>query len=198
MKIVRLSQHPEYCDEIAKHTYKMWSKEYKILMKLDNEAEWAYKLKTIYSLDGVYPMSFVAIDDNKQFLGFLVVENNSIFKGQKLWLSNIYVLPEYRNKGVAKAMINGVCEVLKTKYGVSKVYLWYYDTKMTSFYENLGFEYVDSYQYDEFNLKIMKKEIIPPSDPLIKPVHIIGLFVLILIVYFFRRKTKNVIVGNPT
>jgi GNAT superfamily N-acetyltransferase len=68
---------------------------------------------------------------------YLLDENSNKF--DTLWLSDVFVYPEYRSKGVAKTLIN----MAKSNglYIESKLYLCC-ETHLIKFYENQGFELI--------------------------------------------------------
>jgi GNAT superfamily N-acetyltransferase len=201
MKVVKLSQYPQYCEDIAKHTFSEWPEQYKNIANIKSEGDWLKILKTMYTIDGVWPMAYVAIGRQNQFVAFLSVELNNEVKitpHNSIWLCNIFVVPKYRNHGVATGLVNAVCNILITKYSAKEVYLWYDDKSLTTFYEKLGFHTFSQYPYKSYQMTIAKKVLDTPMQSMIQPVHIIGLFTLLLIIYFFRRKGKNVVIGNPS
>ena len=55
------------------------------------------------------------------------------------WLSYVYVLPEYRYKGIANKMITWYLEHVK----IRPLYLWC-KHKLESFYGKFGFEVIDN------------------------------------------------------
>ncbi len=55
------------------------------------------------------------------------------------WLSYVYVLPEYRHKGIANKMITWYLEHVK----IRPLYLWC-KHKLESFYSKFGFEVIDN------------------------------------------------------
>ena len=107
--------------------------------------EWGYtevgKKDLEYFLNEQY--IYVAEDDEK-IVGFITGE---IFK-KKAWynvqlgsINNIFVLEEYRNKGIGKALMQTMIDALK-EVGITNIQLDTYNknSKAIKFYERLGFE----------------------------------------------------------
>lgn len=109
------------------------------------ETEWGYtevgKKDLEYFLNEQY--IYVA-EENEKIVGFITAE---IFK-KKAWytvqlgsINNIFVLEEYRNQGIGKALMKTAIEALK-EAGITNIQLDTYNKNSNSikFYEGLGFE----------------------------------------------------------
>lgn len=198
MKLSHLSARPDLCDEIAKLLYAEWSPYY-ILGKIDSIEKLSETLRTNYTKINYYPMGFV-VTDNDKLVAYASVGINSAIKEEldlleekpktpqnpKIWLADVYIVKAYRNKGISKEMINNIINILKEKYKVPKLYLWVDNIKKGKFYEGLGFVQENTMIYEGYNFTIYKKDLIE-EESLIKPVHIMGLFILIVIIYFIRK-----------
>lgn len=55
------------------------------------------------------------------------------------WLANLYVDEEYRNKGVARILLEKVNEITKTELEFNELYLF---TKHIGLYEKFGWKYI--------------------------------------------------------
>ena len=55
------------------------------------------------------------------------------------WLANLYVDEEYRNKGIARILLEKASELAKTAVGFDELYLF---TKHIGLYEKFGWEYI--------------------------------------------------------
>lgn len=55
------------------------------------------------------------------------------------WLANLYVNEEYRNKGIARILIEKINEIAKTSLDFNELYLF---TKHIGLYEKFGWEYL--------------------------------------------------------
>ena len=79
---------------------------------------------------------FLAID-NKQIIGYLSTEIKKQNKEEVLFLDNIFVLKEYRKKGISKNLIFMFLEEYKRKYSKIKLYS---PTSLERFYKKFGFK----------------------------------------------------------
>jgi GNAT superfamily N-acetyltransferase len=200
-KFVHLGTKPELCEQIANVTFKEWAEFFIKLSGIKSPEQWKEGLEKKYVHKDILPSGYVVIDEHDNFIGFVCINVNEAFKqdpeqaqvkgqGQglpKIWLSCLYVMPEHRKKGVAKKMVDSLSRLLIKKYRVPAIYLWIDSPLMHNFYQKLGFIAMDTKVIEGYNFTIYKKELIPPPPPLIEPVHIIGLFVLIVIILLIRR-----------
>lgn len=201
MKLSHLSARPDLCDEIARLLYAEWSSHY-ILNNIDSIEKLSEFLRKNYTNINYFPLGFVVTDDanNNKLVAYASIGLNDAIKEElssdlleeksnkihKFWLSDVYVVKEYRRKGISKEMINNIIEILKEKYNISKLYLWVDNIKKGKFYEGLGFVQENTIIYEGYNFTIYKKNL-TEEESLIKPVHLIGLFVLLAFIYFIRK-----------
>lgn len=95
-----------------------------------------------------YPQWYAVMDGDTIIGGPGVIEND--FHDRKNLKPNVcavYVEKDYRNRGIAKAMLNFVCEDMKER-GIETLYLL---TDHTSFYEKCGWEFLCFAQGDHDN-----------------------------------------------
>jgi len=75
------------------------------------------------------------------------------------WLSALYIMPEYREKGFAERLIEYVKEYART-LGFTAIYLFIDvsdESKLAMYYKKLGWAYIgESLDNDGFNAKIYK------------------------------------------
>ena len=94
------------------------------------------------------PEVLIALEQNEVAGGVainysLMLPDNRNLTGKCAYIMNMYVEPEYRNKGIATQLMEKVLEICKEK-GVGKISL--HATDMGErIYSNLGFEKSDSY-----------------------------------------------------
>lgn len=89
--------------------------------------------------------AYYFIEHELKPIGFLKIKNNSsidIQNDTSAELEKIYVLPEYKGKGIGKSALK---EIIKrtTARGIKNIYLGVIDTNKDAiaFYKKLGFEY---------------------------------------------------------
>ena len=126
--------------------------------------EWAYtyvgEKDFNYFLNKQY--IFVAIEDNK-IVGFITGE---IFK-KKAWynvqlgeINNIFVLEEYRQKGIGKKLVKTMIDTFKQE-GITNIDLYTFGNNIDAikFYEKIGFKkYNVQMLYEKDNISRRKNE----------------------------------------
>lgn len=93
---------------------------------------------------------WVAEEDGK-IVGFVASDGNWFSKREGKVVGAIHelvILPEYRNKGIGKALVEKVIEYFKSR-GLDTAELWVGDknTQAFEFYKSLGFEERDRFNY---------------------------------------------------
>jgi len=93
---------------------------------------------------------WVAEEDGK-IVGFVASDGNWFSKREGKVVGAIHelvILPEYRNKGIGKALVEKVIEYFKSR-GLDTAELWVGDknTQALEFYKSLGFEEKDRFNY---------------------------------------------------
>lgn len=188
-KFTHLGNKPELCQQVANVTFKEWAQFYIKLSGIKSPEQWMEILQSSYVTNDLFPSGYVVTDGDK-LVGFVAAELNTAFKDDekpRLWLSNLYVIEEYRNKGVAKKMVESLSNIVRDKYNIPAIYLWTNEPKMHDIYQKFGFIAMDTKLIEGYTFTIFKKELIPPPPPLIEPVHVLGLIVLIVMILLIRR-----------
>ncbi|HCO39572.1 MAG TPA: N-acetyltransferase [Aquificaceae bacterium] len=93
---------------------------------------------------------WVAEEDGK-IVGFVASDGNWFSKREGKVVGAIHelvILPEYRNKGIGKALVQKAIEYFKSR-GLDTAELWVGDknTQALEFYKSLGFEEKDRFNY---------------------------------------------------
>lgn len=93
---------------------------------------------------------WVAEEEGK-IVGFIASDGNWFSKREGKVVGAIHelvILPEYRNKGIGKALVEKVIEYFKSR-GLDTAELWVGDknTQALEFYKSLGFEEKDRFNY---------------------------------------------------
>lgn len=186
-----LSLRPDLVTEVTKLLYEHNPKIYKTMLDINSKEELKAHFQKYYmDIKKHLPFALIMLDpdlDNK-FVGIACAEyNESIANANGIWITNVYVIPEYRGTGVGNLMLEAVKSILVNNYKIKEVYLWTDGPKLTNFYKDLGFNIIiPQKKYEDFNLNIMKAELTPREPSLIQPVHVTGLIVIILIIILFK------------
>ena len=107
--------------------------------------EWGYTEAGEKDLDYFLNQQYIYVaEENEQIVGFITAE---VLK-KKVWynvplgsINNIFVLEEYRGKGIGKALMKTMMNTLQD-VGITNIQLEAYskNSKAIKFYEKLGFE----------------------------------------------------------
>jgi len=94
--------------------------------------------------ENALPQLFVAFDGEKPIGTFQIAWTDDVWFRPDLypWVSNVFVLPEYRGKGVGKLLMQE-CEKALRKLGIKTAYL---RTSHEGLYEKFGWVYFDKHK----------------------------------------------------
>lgn len=111
------------------------------------------------STDQFSEYCFVAVDNDKKFLGSVLCRLDPSYKGYSLYLDSLLVKKEHRHRGVGKALLHSTFKKAKQKR-IRNIELIAYDhTKFPqNWYRKLGFKKTGWIQYeaDVKNIKLRK------------------------------------------
>lgn len=123
-------------------------KEINEIMKIDKLAHkeikwWDLAKKSELIKANKKGLLFVIVD-NEKIIGFINYNfrkhfEKNIVKKDTIFLEDIYILPKYRKKAIAKKSIVESVKLLQKKYKISKIKLES-PLRLKEFYEKLGFE----------------------------------------------------------
>lgn len=104
------------------------------------------------------PMAYVAMDGDVAIgvACFRIddVKNSSLFP----WLAGLCVDRTYRGRGIGKILINAV-KSKAFKLGFKKLHLAVFDKKISTWYESLGWEKIDTEKIGDHKVDIMAVDI---------------------------------------
>jgi GNAT superfamily N-acetyltransferase len=101
--ITLLKKHPDYASILAFWAYREWYKTrsipFEIIIKSYKERVNAERI----------PMTWIAIEDDIP-AGMVSLKENDLWSKKNLnpWLASLFVLPEYRNRGIGYLLIKQV------------------------------------------------------------------------------------------
>lgn len=150
--IVPLRSRPDLCAKAAQWFHEKW----KIPLALYEESIAACRAHP----DGI-PQWYLVLDSASHIIAGLGAIENDFHKRTDLTpnVCAVYVEPEFRMQGVARFMLNFVCEDLAA-LGWREVYL---STGHTCFYEKCGWTFFCMAEEDDGGLTRMYRHAIPPQ-----------------------------------
>jgi GNAT superfamily N-acetyltransferase len=130
-----LDNHPEFIPILRQLYWTEWSESLKKEFNINDFSEYQLTSEIIY---------FIGIlNDNghKKLVSFIAVTPNDLGEKTTLspWLSYVYVVPEYRKKGIANKMISWYLKHVS----IRPLYLWC-KHPLEHFYNKFGFEIIEN------------------------------------------------------
>jgi predicted N-acetyltransferase YhbS len=100
------------------------------------------------------PTTFVSFEDNR-LIGSASLLSSDLegLERYSPWLASVFVIPEFRNRGIGKALVGRVLEEAK-QLGFSLVYLW--TSGQAEYYRKMGWEDCERTQHHGNNLLVMR------------------------------------------
>jgi GNAT superfamily N-acetyltransferase len=125
-----LADRPEYKDLVAKWLWSFWG--------APGNYEF-YRSMIQHCRKDDFPLVYVASIDCTP-VGTVALLRADLFSRQDLfpWMADLYVPPEYRNRGIGSALQDFVLADARRR-GFDEIYLY---TPLTGYYEKKGWEYV--------------------------------------------------------
>jgi predicted N-acetyltransferase YhbS len=100
------------------------------------------------------PYSLAAFDSGAPVgVASLQIHDMQTRKGLSPWLANVYVIPEYRNRGIGGRLCRGVT-AKAGRLGISRLYLFTPDRE--SFYSAMGWKLLERAVYRGQNVAVME------------------------------------------
>ena len=131
-----LNSHPEFMIELKERYWNEWTESLKKEFNISDFSEYQLDNSIIYFIGIHYDEN-----KNKKLVSSIAVTPNDLGEKTDLtpWLSYVYVLPEYRNKGIANKMIKWYLENIQ----IRPLYLWC-KHPLENFYNKFGFEIIEN------------------------------------------------------
>ena len=152
VKIANISEYQQFIPELAR----LHQAEFGYLAPQSSEAIRTEKLRDTCR-DEELPVFFVAVDD-AGLIGSagLVPQDMRTRKDLTPWLAGVYVKEEYRNKGVATALVARVESEAK-KRNITTLYL--FTPSAAGLYEKLGWSMLECCLYTGTQVDVMFKHL---------------------------------------
>lgn len=151
-KIINLKFSPQYTELVASWIYNEFGKD-----KPDKTLEFVIDRFKNRNIDKI-PLSLIALADDVCVGVVSIFDNDLICKPELTpWLAGLYVMPEYRCKGVAEHLIN---EVLKICRNMRYDTIYLRTEHASEYYNKRGWKFVESTtdEYGQFT-SVFKKEL---------------------------------------
>ncbi len=154
-KIVFLKSVPHLAEPLGLYIYSEWKEMYERQGKRSDDV-----VKTVKSraVDTQIPCTLVALN-NGELCGSVtlkVTEENGV-EGLSPWLAGVFVLPQWRGRGIGSKLVDCAESVASEQFGVEKLYL--YTSTATGLYEKHGWETFKSIVSNGKTVNIMAKEL---------------------------------------
>ncbi len=150
MTLHHLRDVPEYTTTIAKWIFETFPHEFEGMTL----AEWTVLLEPSRNPDKI---TFVAVE-NGQAVGTASLDNEDLPPRDNLtpWLASVYVLPEFRARGLGAALIAAIEEEAKAK-GFKHIYL--HTSDRADFYAKRGWQTLMTVDYWQRTNTVMVKRL---------------------------------------
>lgn len=149
MQIIDLQQVPHYLPTLAQWHHQQWS-----YLNPGQSLQQRREKMQAYLQASVVPSTLVATDNDK-LLGSasLVVNDMDNHPEWMPWLASVFVLPEFRGRGLGSALVEAVMK-LAADHGLSTLYLFTPD--QMEFYRRLGWSIVTKENYRGHLVSVMQ------------------------------------------
>lgn len=131
IRILPLQQRPQVLDDIAQWHFNEWQ----ALYPQDSLQDFRTDLASTMSGDILPSTWLLLVDDEVVATASLLRHDLSSYPQLSPWLANVFVLPQWRGRGLAKRLIRQVM-ANAWQAGVAKLYLFTED--QTALYQSLG------------------------------------------------------------
>ncbi len=153
--ITNILNYPEYKELVADWLMSYWGKNYPNRSKSD----W---IKYIGENMENPPMTLIAVDssqDPTKPVGTVSLRFNGMpnSASNTIWLSALYVIPEYRNKGIGTALTKEIIKISSKRY--EKLYL--YTRTNGKIYQKMGWVTIKEGPIQDPHIRIMSKTLVP-------------------------------------
>ncbi len=139
-EIKLLCERPDYAPVLAYWSYNLWYRkrpiDFDVILK-------AYKQR---AAGGKVPLSWVAVEESMP-VGMISLKLDDLWTRKDLnpWLASLYVVPEFRNRGIAESLVNAVIAGARD-LGYAEIYLFlgpkeHMDLEL--YYSNRGWQYME-------------------------------------------------------
>lgn len=148
-----LKNHPEFIDPLARYITEHWQP----ILKHDSVEARKIKLRAHLNFDK-FPIAWVAFSKATVF-GTAALRVHDLETHQHLtpWLGGVFVLPEFRNRGIGSQLCKAVELHAKHKFNIQKLFLFTLDQQ--AMYSRLGWKLMEHCAWHDRPGVIMEKDL---------------------------------------
>jgi len=149
-----LKHHEEAVPILAKYSYDEWKPVYDRLGASFEDAVADYARRT--NTDTL-PLALVAICRD-QVVGTVSLKTGDleIRPGLTPWLGGLYVVPEYRDRGIATALIRRLVDEAR-RLQIKRLHLW--TPSAENLYAKLGWVLSEKLRYCDYEISVMQRDL---------------------------------------
>jgi GNAT superfamily N-acetyltransferase len=152
--IDHLANHPELTDELAQLAWAEWQSLYEQRGETFSNALRKYRERININR---LPLALVALVD-KELVGTVSLKHNDLDIRPEInpWLGGVFVIPEWRRRGVASLLMRRAVEEAR-RLNLGRLFLW--TSSAESLYLKLGWQPVERTEYCGKSIVIMQMNV---------------------------------------
>ena len=118
IKIISLSKFPDYAPILAHWSFKEW------YLSRDIDFDIVVKSYIERAKNDMIPCTFIAVSGSMP-VGMVSLKKNDLWTREDLnpWLASLYVLPEYRNRGIGDMLVTSIIK-MSGECKLNRIYLF--------------------------------------------------------------------------
>lgn len=150
-----LSEYTELAEMLGREIYREWESMYRVQGKTESDVVATVKSRAV---DNEIPLTMIA-HENGALCGSVTLKVNEGDEFPELtpWLAGVFVLPQFRGKGIGRSLVTFAEMVASEKFGVRKLYL--YTSTAAGLYSALGYCVFAQAEKDGKVVEYMEKEL---------------------------------------
>lgn len=148
-----LKNHPELVVTCAQWSFSQWGHH-----TPERTLQSFIESRKAYLNDDKIPLTLLAFIDNMPIGMISLSPSKDICKDLAPWLSTIYVIPEYRNKGIGTLLEEKIC-AKALAMGYKKIYCYTSDKSVIPWYEKLQWRKKCTEWLHNHEVTVMEKDL---------------------------------------
>lgn len=146
-----LGHHPGFADRLAQWSWHEWRRVYEQRGQTFQHAVRNYRERI--NVDQI-PIALIALNEKGELIGTVSLKNEDLEVRPEitLWLGGLYVVPEWRNRGVASFLMERAVAEAR-RLGLSSLHLW--TSSAERLYTKLGWKVSERMDYGKKRIVVM-------------------------------------------